>query len=109
MAHATITDGQSISDLPLQRTISIGILQRVLKYLRPMPPSSMDWPSVIYRWKYRRNMFVGKFLAGIFFSALSPSVRLSVFVFCQQTYRQKWELPTINIPTDVFCWQKFYR
>jgi hypothetical protein len=41
-----------------------------------------DWPSVIYWWKYRRNNFVGKVLAGIyFFGALCPSVRLLVFFF----------------------------
>jgi hypothetical protein len=36
---------------------------------------------VIYRWKYRRNTSVGKFLAGIVFGALSLSVRSSVFFF----------------------------
>jgi hypothetical protein len=31
-----------------------------------MPQSPTASPSVIYRWKYRRNMFVGKVLAGNF-------------------------------------------
>jgi hypothetical protein len=47
-----------------------------------MPQSPTDWPSVIYWWKYRRNNFVGKVLAGIiFFGALCPSVKLLVFFF----------------------------
>jgi len=43
-------------------------------------------PSVIYRWKYRRNYFVGIFPAGNFFFAHFPFVKPSVFYYV--FYRQ---------------------
>jgi len=46
-----------------RRTVSVGILQRVLKYLLPMPQLPTDWPSVIKCWKYRKNNSVSKVLA----------------------------------------------
>ena len=57
------------------------MVQRVLNYLLSMPQSPTDWPSVMYRWKYRLNKSAGKVLAGIFFGALPLSVRPSVFVY----------------------------
>ena len=52
--------------------ISVGNLQRVLKYLPPMPQSPMASPSVIYRLKYRRNTSISKVLARIFFWCTFP-------------------------------------
>ena len=48
----------------LSTEISVGIVQRVLKYLLPMPQAPTASPSVIYLWKYRQNKSVGKVLTG---------------------------------------------
>ena len=58
------------------------MVQRVLKYLLSMPQSPTDWPSVMYRWKYRLNKSAGKVLAGIFFwRASSVCKTVSVCLF----------------------------
>jgi hypothetical protein len=47
-----------------------------------MPQSPTTSPSVIYRWKYRRNKSIGKVLMGIFFWRASPVYKIvCVWVF----------------------------
>ena len=57
---------------------------------------------VIYRWKYRRNYFIGIFPAGIvfFFCAFSVCKTICFLLFF---YWQNVELPTNAMLTDIVC------
>jgi len=70
--------------LILPTDISVSIVQRVLKYLLPMPQSSTASSSVIYHWKYKQNKFAGKVLAGNFFwhaSLVYKTISVWFFLF----------------------------
>ena len=80
---------------------TIGILQRVAKYLLPMPHS----PT---------NYSVSIFLVEIFFGTLSPSVRLSVFFFFtdrisdKKRNYQRSKCRQIVFVSDFYRWSVFF-